>query len=368
MLRFSSAQFARTHRVLLEIHAARSVGELRRIVPFGLKKLIGCDRAATNEFRYDANSLVLTTPSPKPAYWDRLGSVFAQHYSEHYIVDAKKAPARHRPTTFGDFPQISSWQKSPLYNEYYLPVGAKRQIVALAVRTKFNRLALNCNRWGRDFSAADRAVMEIFSRHVAQAWVNAARLAAWNDALNDIAPSNQTRGLLMLDADNRVLGPVPESSRQLARRYFSASFEEKRPLPDALRRWLLACLQMRHRPDAICDEAPPLTIRNEDRVLTVRLARADFATTTLLLDEQLSLTANLPALLSVLTPREREVLSWLAEGKRNAEISSILDMSPRTVGKHVEHLLEKLKVETRAGAVRAALDFELHAHAKPDCK
>ncbi len=53
----------------------------------------------------------------------------------------------------------------------------------------------------------------------------------------------------------------------------------------------------------------------------------------------------------VLTTREEEVLHWLGAGKRNAEIALILGISPRTVHKHVEHVLAKLGVETRTAAV-----------------
>lgn len=55
-----------------------------------------------------------------------------------------------------------------------------------------------------------------------------------------------------------------------------------------------------------------------------------------------------------LTPRETEVLSWLAKGKTNRDIGDILGMSPRTVNKHLEHIYEKLGVETRTAAVAAA--------------
>lgn len=57
--------------------------------------------------------------------------------------------------------------------------------------------------------------------------------------------------------------------------------------------------------------------------------------------------------LSALNPlslREGEVLEWIAAGKRNSEIAAILGLSPRTVEKHVQHILEKLGVETRTGA------------------
>ena len=48
-----------------------------------------------------------------------------------------------------------------------------------------------------------------------------------------------------------------------------------------------------------------------------------------------------------LTKRELEVVEWIAAGKRNREIGKILGCSSRTVQKHVEHILEKLQVETR---------------------
>ena len=51
-----------------------------------------------------------------------------------------------------------------------------------------------------------------------------------------------------------------------------------------------------------------------------------------------------------LTPREREILHWVAEGKRDAEIASILNLSVRTVEQHVRTCLRKLNVETRTAA------------------
>jgi DNA-binding CsgD family transcriptional regulator len=55
-----------------------------------------------------------------------------------------------------------------------------------------------------------------------------------------------------------------------------------------------------------------------------------------------------------LTEREAEVLGWIAHGKTNQEISSILVVSPHTVRKHVENIFEKLGVHTRTAAVAHA--------------
>lgn len=60
-----------------------------------------------------------------------------------------------------------------------------------------------------------------------------------------------------------------------------------------------------------------------------------------------------------LTARETEVLYWLARGKTNRDIGEILEMSPRTVSKHLEHIYEKLGVETRAAATARALQDAL---------
>ena len=62
-----------------------------------------------------------------------------------------------------------------------------------------------------------------------------------------------------------------------------------------------------------------------------------------------------------LTAREAKVLLWIARGKSNKGISGVLQISPRTVNKHLEQVFEKLGVEIRASA--AALTVRaLHRH------
>ncbi len=55
--------------------------------------------------------------------------------------------------------------------------------------------------------------------------------------------------------------------------------------------------------------------------------------------------------------REAEVLGWVIEGKTNAETAALCQLSSRTVQKHLEHLFQKLGVETRTAAAVRALEI-----------
>lgn len=57
-----------------------------------------------------------------------------------------------------------------------------------------------------------------------------------------------------------------------------------------------------------------------------------------------------------LTPRVAETLLWIAQGKTNGDIATILGISEATVKKHVLDIFEKLAVETRTAASLRALE------------
>jgi CheY-like chemotaxis protein/DNA-binding CsgD family transcriptional regulator len=71
--------------------------------------------------------------------------------------------------------------------------------------------------------------------------------------------------------------------------------------------------------------------------------------------EEKAPSPNPGALLSLgLTPREAEVLFWIAQGKSNPDIATIVGAAVRTVHKHVENIFRKLGCETRAAAAVTA--------------
>jgi DNA-binding NarL/FixJ family response regulator len=69
-----------------------------------------------------------------------------------------------------------------------------------------------------------------------------------------------------------------------------------------------------------------------------------------------------------LSPREREILKLLTEGQTQKQIAAALVISPKTVATHIQHLLGKLGVNSRAQAVavayrRGLVDLDVVAHA-----
>jgi two-component system, NarL family, invasion response regulator UvrY len=62
-----------------------------------------------------------------------------------------------------------------------------------------------------------------------------------------------------------------------------------------------------------------------------------------------------------LSPRERQVLLHLAEGKSYKEIAADLSVSPKTIGTYRSRLLSKLKLKTTADLIRYAVAHDLKA-------
>lgn len=204
---------------------------------------------------------------------------------------------------------------------------------------------------------------------------------------------SQTRGaidaaanaVIVLDANGAPLWQSSKASHWLEK-YFSVAADHTRVsrLPSQMQFWLNENLVLeRQNGPATLPSMPfqPLVLKRDEEELHIRLERnARTGELTLLLEEKSVVPADnarIPSLLELtgiggvnaaqreqyrLTPRETDVLNWLAKGKTNRDIAEILGMSPRTVNKHLEHIFIKLGVETRSAAVGMAINHQCLSH------
>lgn len=151
-------------------------------------------------------------------------------------------------------------------------------------------------------------------------------------------------GVVLVDAKGRIAWRSPQAALWLQTLDISAT--EGR-LPDAV----YTALGTTTDQFLLNTTGAPLSVRN--------MGRVGIGETMLLLEQRAANSTGTSRLTeAALTPRETEVLSWLAKGKTNRDIGDILGMSHRTVNKHLEHIFEKLGVETRAAATALAVGRE----------
>lgn len=148
-------------------------------------------------------------------------------------------------------------------------------------------------------------------------------------------------GVVVLDGQGRVAWRSPQATRWL-----EGAFAHTEAPAERAAAWLVQAQR---------DGEQTLPLADGRQLLARHMGASGLAESMLLLSHAAAEAAAPRHLQQVaLTPRETEVLSWLTKGKTNRDIADILGMSPRTVNKHLEHIFEKLGVETRTAAAAIA--------------
>ncbi len=147
---------------------------------------------------------------------------------------------------------------------------------------------------------------------------------------------------ISLKSDGTPLWQTRQAAEWMEK-YFPGAQAASSALPGNVAEWLTLALQ------AKADNAEPLVITQGTQSLCLKLSQRQ-RELLLLLEEKTTETDNGSLAQYQLTPRETDVLAWVAKGKTNRDIAEILGMSPRTVNKHLEHVFVKLGVETRSAA------------------
>lgn len=215
-------------------------------------------------------------------------------------------------------------------------------------------------RSARDFVERDRSLVNRLYPHLVQAFRNTASLNRISQDVEGLIGmlEGPTSSVVILAGDGRVKRWTGQGKNWIAR-YCRTPFPAAADrLPDCFADWYRRQLELVAQETLNPLPRDPLIVDKNGRQLTVQLIPDHFRDEHLLLLNEKRGDASWNALSSYgLTPRESEVLAWVAKGKTNADIGVILQMSERTVQKHLEHVFQKLGVETRTTATIRALQM-----------
>jgi DNA-binding CsgD family transcriptional regulator len=204
----------------------------------------------------------------------------------------------------------------------------------------------------RDFDDRDRSVLALLAPHLAAVHRNAQTIGELETDLATLRQGLEANGrTAILLGPGRRIRHMSARARHLLTAYFGARWIDRSALPAPIDDWL-----RRQGLTADASVAPlrPLVVEHDGRRLTIQLLRSHGGPFLLLSERKLRIAPADIASLG-LSPRETEVLAWLAHGKSNAEIAGILGLSPATIKHCLERVYGKLDVGTRAAATAVAV-------------
>lgn len=312
-----------------------------------MRDLIGSEVTTYSDFDL-RTSIALEATDPSGVVTAAGQEAFERHLHEHPLITHYARTGDGSARKSSDFISQAQLHRMGLYNEYIKPFFGTRFQIAFAIAARQSRvIGMSLARAGRDFSERERLMLNMLRPHVAQA----VRHAETSKMLPRLEESGDTvdpgRLCVVIDAAGRVRATTPTADAWLQR--FFGPPRAGRKLPEPIWRWVTAQMRARDRLQAPRAAADTLVVEEGGARLILRCVIRERALFVMLeLVEPHDAARRLERL--GLTPREAEVLTWVAEGKDSRAVATITGSSLRTVEKHLERIYRKLNVENRTAA------------------
>ncbi len=351
MERLAGNQLRQVSEFLLDLYQLRTHEEFTSHVIAVLPKITEGEFTSYNEFVVDDGTILYKSDQlpycPDPLHY---ATVLQQNAHEHPVVTHWLTTHDDSAHVISDFAPPSRFHKTVLHNEFYKPLKMA-YLLFLGMKVSNGRLmSISRHRNDKEFHESTKTVLNAVRPHLRQALENALAVTQMQHhltAMNHVIEEG-TQALLSVTKDGRVRFITP-SAQKLLKQYDLHTRSDSGWLPTPLRDWLTHHQRQLHRSDDITPEIKPLLVQGEAGSLSIRLIVQD-SHYLLILDERKTAPTARDFSNFGLSPRESEILGWVAQGKTNPEISMILEISRRTVQKHLERIYIKLGVENRTAA------------------
>lgn len=281
---------------------------------------------------------------------------FELHALDHPFVARCASSRAARAFRLAELSPHEQFSRTELYRSLYRFLGIEHQLLMLIASPGAQWRAVALNRGKDEFSEEDRLVLELLWPHVMLASRSLGRGAPRRGAAMLELPAGGHRGIVVIRSDGTVT-LCSEQARLWFADYFDARFFARGvTLPPRVADWVRQRLEADGKGRRLrASRREPLAIARGDRCLLLDMVVDHGKALHLMTLDEEALNAS-PRLLEGmgLTPREAEVLAWVAQGKTNQVVGLILGTSARTVQKHLEHIFQKLGVESRTAAILRA--------------
>jgi DNA-binding CsgD family transcriptional regulator len=260
--------------------------------------------------------------------------------------------------TFSDLLSRSEFHRTAIYNAHYRRRSVEDVAVLpfMGVGGGASFFAIE-RRW--NFSDRDSMLLEAAASPLKWAVSNASRLSQLEQENGVLQATLETSGWtgLVVSRQERICLESPTAG-SLLWLYFGRTAGQA--LPDPVLGWMRAYARRPRETSKHSPQPASFSVARNGRRLIIRMLEHP-AGYMLLFEEQDQETDWTRLMRLGLTPRQAQILAYIAMGKTNGEIAIILETSRRTVEKHVEQILARLGVETRTAAAAMALEWGLAA-------
>jgi DNA-binding CsgD family transcriptional regulator len=283
---------------------------------------------------------------------------FDRHFGEHPLVKFHSSHPGGPTQRISDCAGVGAFRNSGVYADYYRRIGIN-YVMALPLRIdNANVISIVFNRSRSDFADGERAVLDAVRQPLAAIYRNLMMCEEAGIGLKCISELAADSGwqMMRISLEGRILD-ASKAALHLLARFFPDASRTPSALPETLFAWFARSRHWGLERPAI-NHGQQFTLLHFGSRLTVRfIPDPDDSSAGYLLmkGDRLGVSARQLGGLN-LSARENEVLTLVVAGKTNGEIATILAISARTVQKHLEHIFQKLGVETRTAAAVRALE------------
>ena len=346
MARLRHSNIRALSEALLKLYSPVPLSELPNQLLQVVSQFLKCDLYSYNEHTGLTNQRMETYPDyPDKAKFKLFAEYLPQHPMARAILEHKIETA----VTISDFATRTQWEKTDLYNSVFRGDHLDYQLGFVTIH-ETPQMGLALNRSSGDFTEEERLMLDILLPHLSLAYQSSKRLTEFETALDTL-----DQGVLLTSRDGNIRF-LSSKARTLLERYYGPKAALQ--LPDEIKRWLLQSLAHFDDQSNLAKPLGPFCRARENARLTLEMVnQRDGDQLRIVLSESADQYDTNRRQKLGLSPKESDVLLWLARGKSNHDISVILGISTSTVCKHVEKILAKLHVENRTAAANTVWEF-----------